>query len=387
MRRGFYRLRSHPVVAVAGAVVCSLAAVLVWPQAVGAARLFAAQGDPAVLADLRLAEAWEDGGATIVTGQIEAALADNDADLASSFVELADAQGIALPPETVARVAAAVIDEASPGNVAYRFAAGFVTGRADDMASLGGTVAGDLTLYGDIRDVVREGGRLASGGEADSLILGLSAAGIAITAATYATAGAAAPARAGLSMVKAARKAGRIGEGLAAWGARSARGVVDGPALKTAMRSAASSPAAAANAIKASFRAEKAGALVRLGRDVGRITGKAGGRGAMDVLKIADGPKDVARAARLAEKKGGQTRAILKLLGRGALLITAGAFNLALWLFSALTALCGMLISLKATTERLTQRWLDRKKARLGRRRALPTTLTPAGLVIAPNGV
>ena len=45
---------------------------------------------------------------------------------------------------------------------------------------------------------------------------------------------------------------------------------------------------------------------------------KAGIRAAKDTLKIAEGPKDVARAARLAEAKGGQTRAILKVLGRGA---------------------------------------------------------------------
>ena len=81
----------------------------------------------------------------------------------------------------------------------------------------------------------------------------------------------------------------------------------------------------------------------------------------MDTLRIAEGPKDVARAARLAEAKGGKTRAIMKLLGRGALLLTAGAFDLALWLFGAVLALFGLLSSIKATTERLTQAWCDRK--------------------------
>ncbi|MFN5574064.1 MAG: hypothetical protein ACK495_38670, partial [Bradyrhizobium sp.] len=117
-------------------------------------------------------------------------------------------------------------------------------------------------------------------------------------------------------------------------------------------------------AIRAAFRVEKAGALVRLGKDVGRITEKAGTRGALDSLKLAEGPKDVARAARLAEAKGGQTRAILKLLGRGALLLTAGAFNLALWLFGALMTLFGMLGSLKSITERATQSAIDRGKRR-----------------------
>ena len=104
--------------------------------------------------------------------------------------------------------------------------------------------------------------------------------------------------------------------------------------------------------------------LVRLAKDVGRVGEKAGTRGALDTLRIAEGPKDVARAARLAESKGGQTRAILKTLGRGALLLAAGAFNLTMWVFGALLALFGFLSSIKATTERVTLAWLRRKKAR-----------------------
>ena len=114
-------------------------------------------------------------------------------------------------------------------------------------------------------------------------------------------------------------------------------------------------PTQTVSAIKAAFNAEKAGALVRLAKDIGRIGERAGARGALDTLKIAEGPKDVARAARLAESKPGQTRAILKMLGRGGLLLAAGAFDLSLWVLGAIFALFGFLSSLKATTERLTQ--------------------------------
>ena len=114
-----------------------------------------------------------------------------------------------------------------------------------------------------------------------------------------------------------------------------------------------------------------------LAKDVGRVGEKAGTRGALDTLRIAEGPKDVARAARLAESKGGQTRAILKLLGRGALLLAAGAFNLSLWVFSALLALFGFLSSIKATTERATMAYLRRKKARRLRNQAAAAALLP----------
>jgi hypothetical protein len=51
-------------------------------------------------------------------------------------------------------------------------------------------------------------------------------------------------------------------------------------------------------------------------------------------------------------------------LGRGALLLAAGTFNLTMWVFGALLALFGFLSSIKATTERATEAWLRRKKAR-----------------------
>jgi hypothetical protein len=120
---------------------------------------------------------------------------------------------------------------------------------------------------------------------------------------------------------------------------------------------------------------------VRLAKDVGRVGEKAGTKGALDTLRIAEGPKDVARAARLAEARGGQTRAILKLLGRGALLLAAGAFNLALWVFWALLTLFGFVSSIKATAERLTMSYLQRQKARRSRKQmaaASPPALAAA---------
>jgi hypothetical protein len=278
----------------------------------------------------------------------------------------------------------AVAESNSTSHFAKRFASGLVTGNADDVASMSGTVAGDLFVFGDIRDVVREGKHLAMGEETDRLVLGLAAAGLAVTAATYVSVGGVAPVRAGLTLVKDARKVGRLGEGLTEWAGRSARGIVDAPVLQNAVETGSVlRPGKTVAAIKAAFHPGEAGALVRLAKDVGRVGEKAGMRGALDTLRIAEGPKDVARAARLAESRGGQTRAILKILGRGALLLAAGAFNLTLWVFGAVLALFGFLSSIKATTERLTLSWLLRKKARRLRNQtaaaALASNVSPAG--------
>jgi len=357
--------------------VCTAALVQLAPHARDAFAILWAQDEPSELADVRLNSALRNTP-SLIAENIEAALAAEDADLANSFVELARDRNIALNEELSKRVSEAVAEANSTSHFARRFVTGLVTGNADDVASLSGTVAGDLFVFGDIRDVVREGKHLAMGEDTDHLVLGLATAGLAVTAATYVSVGGAMPLRAGLTMVKDARKVGRLGEGLTQWAGRSAREVVDAPMLQRAVASgSALRPSQTVGAIQAAFRAEKAGALVRLAKDVGRVGEKAGMRSALDTLRIAEGPKDVARAARLAESKGGQTRAILKLLGRGALLLAAGAFNLSLWVFGALLALFGLLSSIKATTERATMAWLRRKKARRQRAEVVAASLLP----------
>jgi hypothetical protein len=361
--------------AVSGAMLAAL-----WPYAREAGQLLAAQDDPVALSDIQVNSALRNNQ-KVIGDETEAALKDNDSDLAKSFLDLAREKNISLPNDLTQKVSDAVVEENSSSHLARRFASGLVTGEVSDAASLSGTVVGDLFVFGDIRDVVREGKHLVMGEDADRLVLGLAAAGLAVTAATYVSVGGIGPVRAGLTLVKDARKVGRLGEGLTEWAGRSARGIVDTPMLQNAAASgSALRPLQTAGAIRAAFRAEKAGALVRLAKDVGRVGEKAGARGALDTLRIAEGPKDVARAARLAEVRGSKTRAILKLLGRGGLLLAGAAFDLSLWVLGALFALFSFLCSIKATTERLTQSWLNHKKARALRRRlaAVPPAMASA---------
>jgi hypothetical protein len=87
-------------------------------------------------------------------------------------------------------------------------------------------------------------------------------------------------------------------------------------------------------------------------------------RGALDSLKLAERPKDMARLASLAAVKGGKTRAIVKLLGRGAIFLGTSMFTLASWMFWALFNLVALCMALKRAAERMTQRYCDRQRAR-----------------------
>ena len=338
----------------------AVAALVCIPAGIEAAWLLMRSDDPVAISDRGLSRSFDQA---VAVREIEAALAANDADLAKSFVELAQERGVAVPQALAKQVAGAVERAHSTVATAKRFARGLSTGEPDDVVGLAGTALGDLFVFGDIRDAVREGSRYVSGRQADELLLGLACVGIAITAGTYASFGATAPARVGLSAVKAVRKTGRIGAGMADWLGRSLREEIDWQALGRAGRSFAE-PVVAVRAARQVVKAEKAEGLMKLVGDVGRVQARAGTKAALDGLKIADGPRDVARIATLAEKKGSKTRAILKTLGRGAIWLSIASFNLSLWILSAIFTLLGFVTSTKAAVERATLRYLARNKAR-----------------------
>jgi hypothetical protein len=208
--------------------------------------------------------------------------------------------------------------------------------------------------------------RLAIGEPTDELILGLACTGLAITAGTYATAGVGAPVRLGLSVAKAARATGRMSAHMAEWVGRSLREVLDWGAFGRAIGGAGvTGPIVAVRAAREAVKVEKTADLFRLAGDVGRVQAKAGTQAALDGLKIAEGPRDMSRIAQLAEKYGSKTRAVLKLGGRAAIMLTAGVFNLFSWLLAAVMTLFGFCSSCKRTAERATERWIRRRKARV----------------------
>jgi len=326
----FIAMLRHPAIAALGAVVFAIVAFAVIRGGVAAqARL--AVDDPVQISDRALDRVFDQD---VAEREIRAALATGDNDLAQSFVELAADRSVAINPALADDVKQAQVKAGSVSGTAGRFIQGLWTGEPVDGASLAGTAVGDLFVFGDIRDAAREGTRYLTGKPADPWILGLAGVGIAITAATYVSAGVTTPARVGLTLVKAARRTGRLNPVLAVRIAREA------------------------------VKVEEAGGLVELVGNVGRVETKAGTQAALDSLKVAEGPQDVSRMARLAAAKGTKTRAIIKLLGRAAIVLTASALDLAMWLFWAAFMLLGFASSCKAAIERMTLRYVRWRKAR-----------------------
>lgn len=347
---------------IAVAAVCAIAGFLCAPQAYEAGFLLVHADDPADLADHLL-----DGTFTrpVVEREIVASLDGKDIDLANSFAELARDRGVAIDPRLTDRLAVANSTTATATRHAKDFARGLITGEPDDVAGFAGTALGDLFVFGDVRDAAREGYRFARGEETDETVLGLAGIGIAVTAATYASLGASTPARVGLTLAKVARKTGRMSTRLAGAIGRSLREAVDAGALRRALATASlTEPALAVRAARDAVKLDKLRGLVNLAGDVGRIEARAGTRAALDGLRLAEEPREIARVAKLAEKEGGKTRAILRLLGRSVLAVGFFAFDTASWLLTAALVALGFCSAVKGFSERATEMMIRRGKRR-----------------------
>jgi hypothetical protein len=339
--RGFkliVRQMCHPVFGLLCAAVIGGAALLAGGNAVDEAHRYAAAGDPVAISDLRLDRVFSQG---VAEREIHAALTAGDNDLAQSFLDLAAERNVRVDPALIDNVRDAQAKAATASHTAGRFVQGLWTGEPTDIASLAGTAVGDLFVFGDIRDAAREGKRYLLGEPADPWIFGLAGVGIAITAGTYASLGLGAPERVGLTLAKVARRSGRI------------------------------NPVLAVRVARDGVKVEKAGGLAELVGDVGRIESKAGTQAALDSLQIAQEPRDVSLLARLSAAKGGKTRAIIKLLGRGAILLTVSALDLASWTLWAALLLFGFASCCKTATERATLRYIRWRRARRVRAMAL----------------
>ncbi|WP_029006177.1 hypothetical protein [Azorhizobium doebereinerae] len=343
-------------------LLAAFAGVLPWalPAAKTGVRLVAARDDPPALADLALDRL----DPAALAHEAQATLDAGDAALAASYLAVADARGVAVPEDLRGGVAAAEAEARSTWRQMRNFGAGFVTGQPEDLPGFAGAALGDFMVWGDVRDASREGWKLARGEEADELLLGLSAVGLAVTAGTYATVGIGAPARAGISLVKAARRGGRLSAAMGATLVHAVRESVDFAALRRAPERVAALDGAA---LKSVVRADRVRDLGRMLSDAGTIEAKAGTRATLEGLRLADGSSDVARTARLAETKGPQTLALLKSFGRGAFAVTGAILSLVWWGFAALVWLVGAIATFNALCVALVRP--------LWRRRAGRTTM------------
>jgi hypothetical protein len=93
-----------------------------------------------------------------------------------------------------------------------RTASGFLTGNADSAQGMAGDFAANFLVYGNIRDLAKQGYHRAVGEPVDTVVVALSVAGLAADVAAYIplTTAEGAPAEVGFSLLKALKRCGAL---------------------------------------------------------------------------------------------------------------------------------------------------------------------------------
>lgn len=147
---------------------------------------------------------------------------------------------------------------------------GAITGRGQSTEALTGAVVADLFVFGDLRDLVIQGGHAARGEEVDDIIVALSAAGLALSALPVADFG--------IALLKFARRAGALSERFA----HSLRRIVQG-----------------------ALEQRRFGPLMQVADDAATLGRRAGPGAAMAILRNVDDAADLRRAAQFSMQPGG----------------------------------------------------------------------------------
>lgn len=333
------------------AVVLVVLGSLVLPRGIAAARYLAGPRDEGASAAYLLTRKTADDYAAAA----RKALADKDEDLAAAIAQLAAERGTPLPTGLATWIKAAQDAAAARrGNDAWN---GFVSGDAPNEAALAGAVAADLTGIGDIRDLYSQAARYMSGEEVDPLIIGLATVGLGLTAATVATLGGAAPEKAGVSTLKAVKRAGRLSPVLAREVGVVAANALDGEALRLVGTSMARLDLAAARAASGRvLKAEAVTTLKGLGTDVATIGSNAGYRTTVAALGSAKSAEEMGVIARLSSRFGTATRAVM-VMGGTALTFASMAGTAAMWSLWLVLWLAGVMFG-AAKMGRQIGRWI-----------------------------
>ncbi|MGV0879254.1 hypothetical protein V6767_19130 [Martelella sp. FLE1502] len=310
------------------AVAFIVSTPFVVPNGIESVKLLALRNDPVKLTDYRLEQLTP----ADYDRAIREALASDDPDLAESVITLADSRGVRIDGAERERVEIAVSEAGSLGNQIYELWDGALTGKPDSAVGLVGAIATDLTTVGDVRDIIIEGGSYLQGEDYDPLILGLSVAGLAITGAVVLSGGSASSAKIGTSTLKAAGKAGAIATPLRRSFTRLSGEVVSGPALRKSLPLLKrGNVPAARRALTSSLDVKPLVKMQDAAMEVGTVMTKNGFKAGTDMLKVADTPADLTKLGKLSTRFGKRFRAIVFMLGSGAITLAGVMLTAASW--------------------------------------------------------
>lgn len=280
----------------------------------------------------------------VLDEKVRAALDDDDLSAAIQHTELATELGRPIEPGLREELAEAL----GPVNTALRnageFASAYITGHATSGPGLAGAIISDLTVVGDVRDLITEGGKAAVGEDYSEFLLALAAIGLAAEGATIATGGSSLIVKVGVSVLKVAKRTGNLTASFTGRLTRLARAAADRNASTgvVVMRGADEAPVAP----RLTSEAARAELVSTLGA-VSTMARNAGAADAVKLMRFVRTPAQARDLATLTQRFGRRSRAVVELTGKTALrafrVSIRGLRLLVAFLYSFLAWLAGLI--------------------------------------------
>ncbi len=193
------------------------------------------------------------------------------------------------------------------------FSWGFLTGEADNLVGISGTIASDMTMYGDLRDLSIEGSRFANNQPYDKVVLGMSAIGIGLSASQIFSLGTTTPLKISASIVKVAKKTKYLSNSFVAVISSKLSKAIDFNRLKKVDFSSIESVKKASKYISKSLN----DTFIRKAlKNIDTIKSKTSIADTIVLLKYVDDPKDLQRVANISKRYKTNTKAVFKILGK-----------------------------------------------------------------------
>ncbi len=245
--------------------------------------------------------------------EIVAAIKAKKFDDAKVYEDLAKEFNITLLPQTKELIAKENTTAKKIKRGAKNFFNGFISGKANNGVEVAGAVASDFTIYGDLRDITVEGKKYIDDKPYDKLILGLSMAGLALSASQFVTLGSSSTLKVGASTLKVAKREKLLSKNFTKILSERVGKTVDFKALKRVKLGSISELKRSSKIIKNSVHLAPIKPIFKNLKTIEKSTSISD---TIHLMKYVDNTKDLKNIAKLSKRYKGATRGLLKIFGK-----------------------------------------------------------------------
>jgi len=220
------------------------------------------------------------------------------------------------------------------------FSSGFLDGESQSVLGMSGSIASDLTLYGDLRDLKKEGSKYIDDEPYDAFILNISLLGIGLSASQLLSAWAATPLKVGASVLKVAKKTGQLTKPFTKVLSKRLSKTVDTKLLKTLEFN---SIFKLENTTKTIAKSIDVKPVKTLFNEVNLIKTNTSMVDTISLMKYVDTPKELKQIGKISKTYKANTKGVIKVLGKAALRAGKSVMK---WTSKLIWGLIGLVTSL-----------------------------------------